>query len=316
MRIGIFGAADDAQCQAFSQAAARLGADTVLVAHDALDHGVPLSFVDGSIHYQRTSLDDVRGFYVRYIPAPYAPALQRDDQLVLYEDWHTAYMQSRERATLCVSWLLALQHRGVAVVNPPHAASVIQFKPFQLHVLKSMGARVPRTLISNDPERIRQFKREVGNVIFKPVTGGALTQSLDQEAMSQLELVTASPVIFQERVPGEDVRVTLVGDRVVSCVSIGTSGALDYRDDPLYTSGQAMYREVVLPQPVLDFCRRAARECGLLFTGIDLKHSGEDWVFLELNSSPIYMEVELSTGHPITEALASFIIERARASRP
>jgi hypothetical protein len=64
---------------------------------------------------------------------------------VLYEDWFMRYMQERERASFFVSWLLKLQDRGVRLVNPPHAASVLQYKPFQLHALRAVGARVPIT---------------------------------------------------------------------------------------------------------------------------------------------------------------------------
>lgn len=40
--------------------------------------------------------------------------------------------------------------------------------------------------------------------------------------LEALDLVKAAPVIFQELVPGEDVRVTVVDDRVVSAVVVET----------------------------------------------------------------------------------------------
>jgi glutathione synthase/RimK-type ligase-like ATP-grasp enzyme len=90
---------------------------------------------------------------------------------------------------------------------------------------------------------------------------------------------------------------------------------LDFRDDPVYSSGEAMYRDVALPEPVQRFCRAAARACGLTFAGIDIKLRGKDFVFLELNSSPIYMDVELKMGHRISRALARRVVEGARAAR-
>ncbi|MDC0711471.1 ATP-grasp domain-containing protein [Stigmatella sp. ncwal1] len=315
MRIGIFGEAEDPQCLAVAREAAALGAEALLFDSGALAAGRPLSLLDGRMFYLGEPVDDVKGFYLRSVPSPYVPAMERDDTLVLYEDWFTTFAQTRERAAYVLSWLLQLEHQGATLVNGPHAASMLQYKPFQLHVLRSLGTRVPRTLISNDPAAIRAFHAEVKDVIYKPVLGGALTRPLDTEALERLGTVTASPVIFQERVPGEDLRVMLVGEDIVSCVAIETPAPhLDFRSDPAYRSGQATYREVVLPEPVRRFCREAARACGLTLAGIDLKHHGDQFVFLELNSSPIYLDVEQKQGHAISRAIARRVVEAARST--
>jgi glutathione synthase/RimK-type ligase-like ATP-grasp enzyme len=315
LRIGIFGAASDPQTQALAREAAALDVDSVIIESDALEQGEPLSFEDGSTFYRRECLDDLRGFFLRFIPLPHVPTMQRDEALVLYEDWYVRYMQSREHASVFLAWLLKLQHQGALLVNPPQAASVLQLKPFQLHALRSVGAEVPRTLISNDPERVRAFHAEVKDVIYKPVMGGAITQPLDAEALEGLDAITGSPVTFQERVPGDDLRVMLVGDEIVSSVAIVTPEQhLDFRADPAYSTGEAQYREVKLPAAVEEQCRKAARQCGLLFAGIDIKHQGDRYVFLELNSSPMYYDVEDKLGHPITAALARYLVEGTRAA--
>ncbi|WNG46174.1 ATP-grasp domain-containing protein [Archangium minus] len=316
LRIGIFGAAEDVQCKAVAREAAALGADTLCIEPEAFERGLPLSLLDGQGFYLGEPVDDIRGFYLRAIPAPYAPTVERDGELVLYEDWFTTFMHTRERASYFVAWLLQLAHQGVTLVNGPHAASVMQYKPFQLHVLRSLGARVPRTLISNDPAAIRAFHARVKDVIYKPIMGGAITRVLDSEALERLEDVTASPVIFQERAPGEDLRIMLVGEEIVSCVAIETPAQhLDFRADPIYSGGGASYREVRLPESIQRFCREAARACGLTFAGIDIKHQGDAWVFLELNSSPIYLDVELKLGHPISRAIAQRVVEGARGQK-
>lgn len=313
MRVGIFGAHTDPQCQQVGKELKALGADNVLIDAGALEDGLPLSFDEDTVRYRGVSLDDIGAYYVRFIPAPYAPHMEKDDALVLYEDWFTRYMQSRERASMFVAWLLKLQDEGKRLVNPPHAASVLQYKPFQLHALRKAGAQTPRTLISNDPKAVRAFHREVKDVIFKPVMGGAITQKLDDAALENLNAVTASPVIFQQRIPGEDLRVMLVGDEIVSSVAIVTpEQQLDFRADPVYSGGEASYREVKLPKKVEALCRKAAKQCGLVFAGIDIKHEGDDWVFLELNSSPIYLDVERKLGHPISRAIAELLVKKPR----
>ena len=305
MRAGIFGTDDDPQVLAVARELRALGAEDVLIRSDALDEGLALSELDGRVLYRGDDLSDLVGYYLRSVPMPSAPAFERDGTLVLYEDWFTSYMQQRERASYFVAWLLALQDRGVRLVNPPQAASVLQYKPFQLHALRKAGASVPRTLISNDPLAVRDFAKQ-HDVIFKPLTGGALTRRLAEVSHDELEAVTASPVIFQERIEGDDVRVMLAGDAVVSAVVIRTPEQhLDFRDDPVYAAGDARYDEVTLPPDVVGQCRTAARACGLAFAGLDLKHTRDGrWVFLELNSSPIYLDVERKLGHPISRAVA------------
>ena len=315
MRVGIFGTDDDPQVDAVAKELRALGADDVLIRSDALEEGLPLSELDGKFLYRGHDLSDLEGYYLRSVPMPYAPAIERDDEVVLYEHWFISYMQQRERASYFVAWLLALQDRGVRLINPPQAASVLQYKPFQLHALRKAGAAVPRTLISNDPTAVREFGAELGDVIFKPLMGGGLTRRLSEVSDDELEAVTASPVIFQERIEGDDLRVMLAGDDVISCVAIRTPEQhLDFRDDPIYSSGDADYEEVTLPDEVVAQCRKAARTCGLAFAGLDVKRAPDGrWVFLELNSSPIYLDVERKLGHRISRAVAELTLGR-RAS--
>ncbi|MDP1917964.1 MAG: ATP-grasp domain-containing protein [Myxococcales bacterium] len=310
LRVGFFGTDDDLQLHAVAKEARALGAEDILLRADALETDLPLSELDGRMIYRGIDVTDVTGFYLRAIPAAYAPYLERDDELVLYEDWFERYMQERERASFYVAWLLELQRKGARLVNPPTAASVLQYKPFQLNVLRSVGARVPRTLISNDPDAVRAFHADVKDVIYKPVTGGAITRVLDDETLESLEVVRAAPVIFQERIGGDDLRVMLAGNDIVSSVAIRTpSQHLDFRADPVYSEGDATYEPVELPQAVVHQCRDAARRCGLVFAGIDIKRTPEgEWVFLELNSSPIYLDVEHKLGHPISRAIAELIV--------
>ncbi|MCA2981903.1 MAG: ATP-grasp domain-containing protein [Myxococcaceae bacterium] len=310
LRVGLFGTDDDPQVHAVAREIRALGAEDVLLRADALDVGLPVSERDGRLLYRGVDVTEVPGVYLRSIPAAYAPAMERDDELVLYEDWFERYMQERERASFYVAWLLELQRRGARLVNGPTAASVLQYKPFQLNVLRSLGAPVPRTLLSNDPDAVRAFHAEVKDVIYKPLTGGAVTRALDDETLAQLEAVRAAPVIFQERIAGDDLRVMLAGDDVVSSVAIRTpSQHLDFRDDPVYSSGDAGYEPVELPEGVVRQCRAAARACNLVFAGIDIKRTPDGrWVFLELNSSPIYLDVELKLGHPISRAIAELVV--------
>ena len=316
--VGIIGFAQDPQVRAVSAELSRRGANPLFLPADALNRGQPVSSWDGAATYAGTPLSECKAIYVRSMPSPHAPVIREREELVLHADWFPRFMQARERSGFLMSLLLSLEHAGVRLVNPPRAGAALQYKPFQLDLLRRLGARLPRTLISNDPARICDFhaaeQERQGEVVFKPLLGGAITKLLNEEVLAKLDHVRAAPVIFQQRIVGDDIRVMLVGNEVVSAVAIRTPQPhLDFRDDPCYSSGQARYEPVSLPADVVDLCRRAAQGCGLRFAGIDIKRTpADEWVFLELNSSPIYLDVERKLGDPISAALADLLLESAQ----
>lgn len=313
-RIALLGPPDDAQLLAVAWELERRGAVVLVVPSDALELHRPVALWEGRLVIDGQRLDDLEAVYVRSLPSPHPPLVAAGGELVLRRDWFAGYMQARERSGFLMAALLCLEAAGVRLVNPPQAGAALQSKPLQLELLRRLGAALPRTLISNDPERIRAFHAaEVaggGEVIFKPLLGGATTRLLDGAVLEQLEAVRAAPVIFQQRIHGDDIRVVLVGDALVSAVAIRTPQPhLDFRDDPVYSAGGASYEPVSLPEPVVQLCRGAAAACGLVFAGIDLKHTASgEWLFLELNSSPVYLDVELKLGHPISAALADLLM--------
>jgi len=310
MRIGIFGAASDAQCKALCHELERRGAEVVVVESQGLNQGVEHAFDGERFFVGGEDLSDVGAWWVRHVMAPLPSTFYTKD-LHLFADWFVEYMHMRERLGFQLSLLVTLARRGVPIVNPPRRASIGQLKPFQLASARDVGLEVPRTLVTNDPERVRAFRARIGDVVYKPSMGGALCRVLDDEAVRRLDLITRAPVTFQERVDGASIRATFVGDELVSCVAFSSS-ELDYRGDAAYQAGEQRYEPAELPAEVVERVRRLMRRCSLLFSGVDfIRRSDGTLVFLEANSSPIYLDVERKTGAPISERLAEFLLHLA-----
>ncbi len=308
MKIGIFGSHNDPQSQLLISALKRRSAEVALVESTSIHTGTEFSYRNGSFFYNGERLDDVAGWFLRYVISPLPPRFKAGEDFVLYQDWFYEYMHRQERYTFQIAMLLAWGARGIPVVNPPENGGVMQIKTFQLDIARLSGLDIPRTLVTNNKEKVAQFKQEVGEVVFKPSMGGALCTPLDEEAEKELDLLRQSPVIFQERVKGTPVRVTMVGDQVVSCARIPSS-RLDYRDNPGYNEGKQVYLPEFLPETIRLKCLEMMKNCGLLFSGIDfiLQEDGR-WVFLEANSSPIYLDIERKTGVSITDAIADHLL--------
>ncbi len=92
-------------------------------------------------------------------------------------------------------------------VNDPDRDEAGSRKMWQLQVAARLGLRVPRTCMTNDPARAREFlHREPGRVIFKPFSGTPATwretRPVREADLALIESVRYAPVIFQEAVAG------------------------------------------------------------------------------------------------------------------
>ncbi len=311
MKIGIFGSQNDSQCIAVKQHLENLGAETVIVESQALNNGEPFSFDGDDFYYHGKSLKDVGAWYLRYISSPSAPVFSLENEYLLYRDWFIDYMRQRENSGFQLSLLLYLSLKGIPVVNPPEHGGVVQLKPFQLAAAKSVGLTIPKTLITNSPTQVKEFIKNVGNVVYKPSMGGGLCHIFVEEDYKRLDDITSSPVTFQECIDGTCVRVTIVGDKIISSVLI-PSNYLDYRADPNYNSGGQTYEHVELPEEIMSACLKLLKTCGLLFSGVDfILRSDGKFIFIEANSSPIYLDIEQKTKDPISRELALYLIKIA-----
>jgi hypothetical protein len=190
-------------------------------------------------------------------------------------------------------------------VNSPEAIAMHTYKTYQLSLLHQHGIRIPQTLVSNDPQSVVEFYESLnGQVIYKPVRGGAHTSKLTPDDLKpeRLAELAKAPVQFQEMIEGVDVRVYLVKDEAFAAEI--RSSTLDFRDDP-----QAPIAPVDLPDSVIADCQTLAQLLGLVYTGIDIRKTpyGE-YVFLEGNPCPMFIHFEKQTGYPISNRLVDLLI--------
>jgi hypothetical protein len=238
-------------------------------------------------------LDAVRAVYWRYHMGLALPDVA-DDFL--------RHMAHREIESTLGSLFRMLPCRWV---NSPHAVARHVYKVHQLHQLYQRGIRVPRTLVTNDPQAVRMFYDALdGRVIYKPVRGGAHTQALRPEDLHEERLAQLSkaPVQFQEWVDGVDVRLYLIKDEVFAAEI--RSRTLDFRDDP-----RAPIVPVAVPESVAADCRIVAETLGLLYSGIDARRTPDgEYVFLEANPCPMFIHFERQTGYPISDRLVDLLL--------
>jgi glutathione synthase/RimK-type ligase-like ATP-grasp enzyme len=202
-------------------------------------------------------------------------------------------------------------------MNPPARDEVAGRKALQLKLAAEMGLRIPRTLITSDPQAARAFidAHGVGRTIFKTFSCTHAiwreTRLVGEAELSLLDHVREAPVIFQEYVrAATDLRVTLVGGKVFPAAidSQGTDYPVDFR----MSLGQARTETAELPPALVDRLLAFMRRLGLVYGAVDLRRTPEgDYVFLEVNTAGEFLFVEQRTGQPISAAVADWLAKPA-----
>jgi glutathione synthase/RimK-type ligase-like ATP-grasp enzyme len=245
----------------------------------------------------KLDLDDLTGVYVRYlgvegrmplsdIPPVSAPAM--------YFEYDSGLMA-------------LLEDLPCPVVNRVAGGVSNNSKAYQALLVRECGLLTPPTLITNDPEAVGRFYEHFQRqVVYKSLSGvRSIVRRLRPEHLERLHLLRHAPAQFQAFIPGDNVRVHTVGDRVFP--SRVASEAVDYRYGGREGHDVAI-EPTTVPAAVGEACLRLARRLDLLLAGIDLKQTPRgDYYCFEVNPAPGFLYYEQQTRQPISTALANLL---------
>ncbi len=204
-------------------------------------------------------------------------------------------------------------------MSHPQAIWTAEFKPHQLQLASSLGLTIPRTVITNDPERVRLAFHEFGEMIIKPTRSGHFvkdgsdysiyTSRILEQHLDDLESARWSPSIYQEHITKKfDIRVTIVGDRCFSA-AIDSPSDPEARVDWRRTANpQLPHYPHDLPRPLELQLLKLMRKLGLTFGAIDLVQTPSgDYVFLEVNPSGQWLWIDDMLNLGISNAIAEWL---------
>jgi hypothetical protein len=196
-------------------------------------------------------------------------------------------------------------------VSHPLATQRAENKLLQLRAAAHAGLRIPSTLVSQDPARIRSFCAAHPGAIIKPVATPrgvdmAKTAVVSQELLVNDDVLALSPSIYQECIHGErHLRISIFGERCHAALI--EAKELDWRLDlnvPLshYALESSLQRRLCA----------TLRDLGLVMGILDVKLTDDDEpVFLEINSQGQFLFVEALCGIPLAEHFAAFLVDEA-----
>lgn len=200
-------------------------------------------------------------------------------------------------------------------------------KLHQLAVARSCGLEIPHTLVTQDEESARQFYfRFNGAILCKAISqsghvppdqdrGGRVIYAncVEADALPELGRVRSAPTLLQNYVEKDyELRVTIVGNKIFAAAIDSQRSARSKIDWRRYDIDHTPYYPYQLPQHVEHALLLMMRRLGLEYGAVDLIRSRDGkYVFLEVNPGGQWGWIETMTGHPITEAIAKWLLTRS-----
>ena len=199
-------------------------------------------------------------------------------------------------------------------------------KQLQLQVAQELGLDTPRTLITNNPQAVREFAKECEEgMITKMLSSFAIyeegkekvvfTNPVAPEDLENLEGLRFCPMTFQEKVPKAlELRTIIVGKRVFTA-SIDSQSSEGARND-WRRRGVALleaWKPYNLPQAVEEKLLKLMEHFGLNYGALDLILTPDGrHVFLEVNPVGEFFWLERCPGLPISKAIADILLSQSQ----
>jgi hypothetical protein len=204
---------------------------------------------------------------------------------------------------------LALNEFRGRWVSHPEATRLAENKLIQLDVAKRVGLRLPRTLVSQDPEAVRKFCRDQDyRVVVKTVAGTRMTPvmagAVSPEILSSDSEIALSPAIYQALVPGsEHLRICCFGDQTHTALL--RTERLDWRypldaDAEPYELDHSITRRLQLMLEGLNL------RMGIFDMKID--PGGGEPAWLEVNPQGQFLFLQGMCEMPLTEVFTDFLV--------
>lgn len=221
---------------------------------------------------------------------------------------------SLEQVVFRMDALHRLSALGIPVLNPPRAVEAAVDKYLALALLDGNGVPVPPTWVGESADAaLDAFDALGGDVVVKPLFGSegrGLVRVSDRELARRTftTLARLNAVLYVQaavRHPGHDLRVFVLGDRVLGAFRRHAAPG-DWRTN-VALGGRAERCE--LDAGLQKLAIRSARAVGATMAGVDLMHDTDRdaHVVLEVNAVPGWRALAEVTGIDIAcEILVNF----------
>jgi MvdD family ATP-grasp ribosomal peptide maturase len=195
-------------------------------------------------------------------------------------------------------------------------------KQLQLEVAKEVGLEIPATLITNNPQAVREFSKQCQKgMVAKMLSSFAVydeqgneqvvfTNPVTKEDLDYLDGLCFCPMTFQENIPKQlELRITIVGKQIFTAAidsQISDKATYDWRKQGLALMNQ--WQPYKLPPEIEEKLLQLMAFFNLNYGAIDIIVTPEDrYIFLEINPVGEFFWLEDYPGMPISHAIAEML---------
>jgi glutathione synthase/RimK-type ligase-like ATP-grasp enzyme len=199
-----------------------------------------------------------------------------------------------------------------AWVSHPDATDLFENKLVELQLAKQVGLKIPQTLVSQNPQTIREFCTSLNNqVILKPlagVAGAAVAATMvTDELLASDQSLQLCPAIYQEMIDGtQHLRINAFGDEFLTAII--TSENLDWRFGIAKATVEPYELSATLKAQLQEFLDRAGLRMGIFDMKINLN---QEPIWLEINPQGQFLFVEGLSEMKLADAFADFLYREA-----
>lgn len=271
--------------------------------------GAPLMSLDASrASWNGHDFADVAAMYIRCTTPNTLPALPPVLNAGSYCEYRGEFIREQGFSSATNSFFADLAAAGKLVINELSTYADHDTKAQFYEKLRVRRFPVPETLTTNDPERALEFVASHAEVVVKPSVGVGSTRLFIAEDRDRLDQIRFCPVMMQERVRGDTLRINIVGDAVVLALRVvGSSETTDSRTAP------RGFEFVKLPDDEEERIVRANRALGLHYSAWDIIESHDGgYVYLDCNPGPYILWTGPEFSRAVMEQLAQYMMVFAR----
>lgn len=210
-------------------------------------------------------------------------------------------------------------------LDDPLKMELANRKQLQLKVAQDIGLKIPKTLITNEPQAVKKFYEEnPQGVITKMQASFAVNQSgaemvvftnaVNEEALKELEQIRFCPMTFQENIPKKlELRIIVVGNKLYTA-SVDSQQSTESKDDWRKKGISFIndWEKFELPKEVEQRVLKFMHHFGLNYGALDFILTPDDQLyFLEINTAGEFYWLERKPGFPISSGLADLLLGNA-----
>lgn len=271
---------------------------------------LPLMSLDAShARWNGHDFADVAALYIRCTTPNTLPAPPAALDALSYSEYRSDFLREQGYSAATRSFFSALAAAGRLVINELSTYDDHDTKAQFYEKLRAQQYPVPETLTTNDPSRASAFIARHAEVVMKPSVGVGSTRLFTAADRGRLEELRLCPVMMQERIRGDTLRINVVGDTVVLALRIvGSGDTVDSRTAP------RGFEFVRLPDEAAARIVRANRALGLHYSAWDIIEAEDGrYVYLDCNPGPYILWTGPDFSRAVMAQLAQYMIGYAES---